>query len=412
MRRRKRRLGAVLFAVLWSLCACTAETTPSVATPSPQPVASEAPEETPAAEPLLSRMTLRQKVGQLFMVRPDALDFSLPQTKIDDDKAEGVQSLTEEMRHTLEEYPVGGICQFGKNIRDAQQITDFNVALQQASEIPLLISVDEEGGRVARLANQPVFDLPQYESALSVGNTGNDAAALEMGQTIGAYLKLYGFNMDFAPVADVWTNPDNTVIGARAFSKEPEVAAEMARAMAQGLQSQGILPTFKHFPGHGDTAQDSHSGLAITEKTRTEMMRCEFLPFLPAEGQTPEAPRAIMVGHIAAPAMGTGDTPASLSKTMVTDLLRGELLAGEDALLVTDSLAMGAITEQYGPGEAAVQAFLAGNDLLLMPAGLEEAFDAVLGAVQDGTIPEERLEESVARILRFKEHYAGLNAAA
>ena len=233
-----------------------------------------------------------------------------------------------------------------------------------------------------------------------------------MGQTIGAYLKTFGFNMDFAPVADVWTNPDNTVIGARAFSKEPEVAAEMARAMAQGLQSQGILPTFKHFPGHGDTAQDSHSGLAITEKTRTEMMRCEFLPFLPAEGQTPEAPRAIMVGHIAAPAMGTGDTPASLSKTMVTDLLRGELLAGEDALLVTDSLAMGAITEQYEPGEAAVQAFLAGNDLLLMPAGLEEAFDAVLGAVQDGTIPEERLEESVARILRFKEHYAGLNAAA
>ena len=125
MRRRKRRLGAVLFAVLWSLCACTAETTPSSATPSPQPVTSEATEKTPADEPLLSRMTLRQKVGQLFMVRPDALDFSLPQAEIDDDKAAGVQSLTEEMRHTLEEYPVGGICQCGKNIRDPQQITDF-----------------------------------------------------------------------------------------------------------------------------------------------------------------------------------------------------------------------------------------------------------------------------------------------
>lgn len=412
MRKKGLRYGAALLVLSGLLCACAAEPTQSsVASTSQQTVAEEAAAPS-TVEELLQRMTLRQKVGQLFMVRPDALDLSLSQEEIDDDKANGVQAVTEEMCHTLEAYPVGGICQFGKNIEDPQQILAFNEALQAASAIPLLISVDEEGGSVARLANNPAFALPQYESAFAVGTSGNDNEALQMGKTIGKYLKEYGFNMDFAPVADVWTNPENTVIGKRAFSRDAGTAAEMARAMAQGLQSEGILPTFKHFPGHGDTAEDSHSGLAHTEKTKAEMQACEFLPFVQGKGELPIGPRAVMVGHIAAPALGTGEVPASLSRSVVTELLREELLEGEDVLLVTDSLAMGAVTGQYSHGEAAIKAFLAGNDLLLMPAGLEEAFDAVLGAVQEGRIPEDRLDESVARILRFKEQYAGLMAAA
>lgn len=396
------------FLMPFLLCSCAAplnetEKPTNTVPPAEQPAVSET-----SAETLLQQMTLRQKVGQLFMIRPDALDLSLPRETINDDQAVGVQSLTDVMRSTLEKYPVGGICEFGKNIANPQQLAAFHKELQAASSIPLLIAVDEEGGSVARLANNPAFELPQYQSAAAVGATGKTEAAREMGRTIGTYLREYGFTMDFAPVADVWTNPENTVIGTRAFSREPDTAAAMAGAMAQGLQEKGILPTFKHFPGHGNTAEDSHSGLAYTYRTRAEMEQCEFLPFLqPSVGMC-----AVMVGHIAAPELGTGDAPASLCQGIVTDLLRRELLAGRDVLIVTDSLAMGAITAQYSPGEAAVLAFQAGNDILLMPDGLEEAFEAVVSAVENGTIPEERLDESVARILRFKQQYAGLDAAA
>lgn len=408
-----RRIAALLLMPVW-LCACTAapaagstSALPPEETPPPEVVDTAQPQS--AAEELLGEMTLRQKVGQLFMVRPDALDPSLTREQINDDKAEGVTSLTDAMEQRLQAYPVGGICQFGKNITDPQQITRFNEELQAASQVPLLLAVDEEGGSVARLANNPAFDLPRYESAAAVGQTGDPEAAREMGRTIGAYLREYGFNMDFAPVADVYTNPDNTVIGTRAFSRQGDEAAVMAGAMAQGLQEEAILPTLKHFPGHGDTAQDSHSGLAYTQRSKEQMLQCEFLPFmLPTDGVEGIGLHAVMVGHIAAPSLGSGDVPASLSYPVVTELLRQELLAGQDVLVVTDSLAMKAITDTYSPGQAAVQAFLAGCEVLLMPDSLTEAFDAVVAAVEDGTISQERLEESVARILRFKEHYAGL----
>ena len=432
MNRHFGRLAALLALTL--LCGCTpapgaaqptpqpelpATETPALSGPAePAPTAAPAQEQTPAPEPapeeadpvaaLLQQMTLREKVGQLFMIRPDSLDLTLPQEEIDDEYADGVTALSDAMRKTLQDYPVGGICQFGKNITDPQQIAQFNADLQAASKIPLLISVDEEGGVVARLANHPAFDLPRYESAAAIGETGDPEAAREMGATIGAYLKDYGFTMDFAPDADVYTNPANTVIGTRAFSQDAATAATMAGAMAQGLQAQGILPTLKHFPGHGDTAEDSHSGLAYSHRTKEEMLQCEFLPFMqPTQGEGGIGPHAIMVGHIAAPALD-GDTPASLSYPIVTGLLRGELLQGEDVLVVTDSLAMGAITEQYAPAEAAIRALNAGCDILLMPDGLTEAFDGVVAAVENGTISEERLNESVARILRVKQQYAGL----
>lgn len=406
---------AALLAVPLFLSACKTQATAqtAAATPAPQVEAVEESTSGDAVEELMRQMTLRQKVGQLFMVRPDALDLTLEQETIDDEKAGGVTYLSDAMRQTLEEYPVGGICQFGKNITDPQQITTFNASLQEASAVPLLIAVDEEGGSVARLANHPGFELPQYESTAAVGATGNPENARQMGCTIGSYLKSYGFTMDFAPVADVWTNPGNTVIGTRAFSQDASMAAAMADSMARGLREAGILPTFKHFPGHGNTAEDSHSGLAYTYRTKEEMTQCEFLPFLSSSGGgSEEGFRAVMVGHIAAPELGTGETPASLSWQMVTKLLREELLENEDVLVITDSLAMGAITEQYTPGQAAVEAVLAGNDMILMPDGLAEAFEAVLAAVEDGTISEERLDESVARILRFKQQYAGLQTAA
>lgn len=412
--RKLRGLAGLL--ALSLLCACTA-VAPSgkQAGATPAPTASATIRPTPEVddvEVLLQQMTLRQKVGQLFMVRPDALDPALSQEEIDDETAAGVCRMTEAMRRSLEQYPVGGICQFGKNITDPQQVAAFNGELQAASTLPLLIAVDEEGGRVARLANNGAFDLPRYESALSVGDTGDPEAARQMGRTIGAYLRDYGFTMDFAPVADVWTNPENTVIGDRAFSRDAQTAATMVGAMAQGLREEGILPTYKHFPGHGNTAQDSHNGLASTDRTEDEMRECEWLPFLRKAQAAQDGTRAIMVGHIATPALGEAGVPASLSHRMVTDILREQLLAGEDVLVVTDSLAMGAITQQYTPAQASVQALQAGCDILLMPDGLAEAFEGVVAAVEDGTITRTRLDESVRRILRYKQQYAGLQVAA
>ena len=338
----------------------------------------------------------KQKIGQLFIIRPDALDLTLPQETINDAKADGVTMLTDAMRETLQAYPVGGICQFGKNITDPEQLAQFNADLQAASRTPLFIAVDEEGGAVARLANHPAFDLPQYESAAVVGASGDPADACAMGQTIGAYLKEYGFNMDFAPDADVNTNPDNPIIGTRAFSSDAATAAEMAAAAADGLRTGGILPTLKHFPGHGDTAEDSHTALAVTYKTLDELQACELLPFAADTGL-----HAVMVGHIAAPNVTGDGTPATLSPQLVA-----LIPDAENTLIVTDSLAMDAITAAYTPSEAAVQALQAGCDVLLMPNSLPEAYAAVLEAVQNGTISEERLDRSVNKILLYKQQFA------
>ena len=358
------------------LCACAAAPQSTVPLPYAAPSAAPTPD---------SALTLEQKVGQLFIVRPDALELTLAQETINDAKADGVTELTDAMRDALRTYPVGGICQFGKNITDPEQIKRFNNDLQAACQTPLFIAVDEEGGRVSRLANSPAFDLPQYKN-------GAITDARAMGQDIGGYLKQYGFNMDFAPVADVNTNPDNPVIGDRAFSSDAETAAQMVAEAAQGLREHGILPTLKHFPGHGDTKEDSHTALAVTHKTLAELQDCEFLPFAADSGL-----HAVMVGHIAAPNV-TGDmTPATLSPELV-----GLVPDAENTLIVTDSLSMEAITATYTPGEAAVQALQAGCDLLLMPNGLPEAYNAVLQAVKDGTLSEERLDRSIDKILRYK----------
>lgn len=351
---------------------------------------------------LLEQMTLREKVGQLFIIRPDALDSMQPSEQVNNASAAGVTNLTGQMADMLRDYPVGGIAMFRKNIVDANQITDFIGSLQSASGIPLFMAIDEEGGIVARLGNHPAFDLTKYESAAAVGKSGNSLDALAMGDTIGAYLRQYGFNMDFAPVADVNTNPENPVIGDRAFSSDANIATQMAHAMADGLKQQNIAPVFKHFPGHGDTAEDSHSGIAISYKTREEMEACEWLPYGSLTNKD-----CVMVGHIATPNI-TGDlTPATMSYDVVSGILRQQL--GFDGVVITDSLAMGAITNEYGSAEAAISVIEAGCDILLDPQNFQETFDAVVAAVEAGTISEQRIDESVYRILTLKQAYGLLD---
>lgn len=369
------------------------------AAPSAEPTALPAPAKDPLSE-IIAAMPLREKVGQLFLVRPDALDFTLPQDQINDAKANGATALTADMKLNLADYPVGGIVLFGKNITDPDQLTQQIADWQAASAIPLLVGVDEEGGQIARIANDPAFSVPQYESAYAVGAGGQPQDAQEMGRTIGTYLAQYGFNLDFAPDADVNTNPDNPVIGTRAFSDDPAVAAGMVAAAVAGFHEAGMACTIKHFPGHGDTAQDSHVGCATTDKTWAELQSCELLPF--ATGIAAGAD-LVMAGHITTPNATTDGLPASLSKEMLTDCLRRNL--GFTGIIITDSLAMEAITDFYTPAQAACTAIQAGVDLLLMPNGLREAYDGVLQAVESGEISEERIDESLLRILTLKQKY-------
>ena len=336
-------------------------------------------------------MSLREKVGQLFIVRPESLE---PAIRYDSD-AElppyKLQIVSEGMRRRAKEYPVGGVLLYGHNIAGPAQLKRFIRELKALPGAPLLC-VDEEGGRVSRIANNPAFDVPRYESAAALAAAGPEAT-FAAARTIGHYLKEYGFDIDFAPVADVNTNPKNIIIGTRAFSDDPRHAAPLVSAYVRGLQDAGVTACLKHFPGHGDTLADTHLGFAFTQKTWQEMASCEMIPFV--EGIRAGA-RLVMAAHIATPAVTGNKQPATLSPVILTGKLRGEM--GFDGVIITDALEMGAITRLYGSGEAAVRALQAGADLLLCPLDLCAAFDAVLDAVRSGVLSETRLDESVRRI--------------
>ena len=242
-----------------------------------QPTAADPDPAETLAEAVLAEMTLPEKAAQLFFVRPDALDPTVESADTDNALSPGVRTLSEPVETALRRLSVGGIVIFGKNIDSPEQLSSLLGDMQGASKIPLIFAVDEEGGPVSRLGSHPAFDVPRYPSASDVGALGDPEAARRMGRGIGEYLAMYGFAMDFAPVADVRTNRSNTVIGDRTFSGDPETVSAMAGAMAEGLLSRGIIPVYKHFPGHGDTAEDSHDNVAVCAKTLEELERCEWL---------------------------------------------------------------------------------------------------------------------------------------
>lgn len=338
----------------------------------------------------VEEMTLEEKVAQLFVVAPEAL------TGVD-----AVTAAGDTTRAAINDYPVGGLVYFQNNILSEEQFTEMIQNVQQYSMdrtgLPMFVCVDEEGGTVARISGKGVIDVPYISSMSEVGGTGDAENAYETGGTIGQYLGRLQINVDFAPVADVLSNPENTVIGSRSFGSDPELVGEMVAAEVKGLKEQGVLTTLKHFPGHGDTAQDSHSGAAYSYKTMDELRECELIPF---RAGIEAGADLVMMGHISLPNILEDDTPASLSYTMVTEVLREEL--GFDGVVITDGMNMGAIANQYTSGDAAVQAILAGGDLILMSADFYSAYEGVLSAVRTGTISEERLDESLRRILALK----------
>ncbi len=351
------------------------------------------------AEQLMEGMTLEEKIGQLFIIRPESLNLSLAPEQISNSKAYGATELDSPMIESLERYPVGGVVIFQKNILSPTQLTGFVDEMQGQSKIPLFVGIDEEGGSVSRIANTEGFDVTKYESMEAIGLTGDSKNAQTVGLTIGSYLKQYGFNLDFAPVADVNTNPDNIVIGNRSFGSDPVLVAQMVSAEIDGLHEAGVMSCIKHFPGHGDTKGDTHKGFVSTEKTWEELKQCELIPFANASGHTD----MVMISHITAPNVTSDGLPSSLSKEMIEGKLRKEL--DYDGVVITDSMAMRAITEAYTSGEAAVKSILGGVDIILMPENFVEAYNGIYDAVKSGTISEKRIDESVLRILSLKEKY-------
>lgn len=355
--------------------------------PEPAPVPDPAAGLESRVEDALGAMTLEQKVCQLFCVRPEALTGAEQVTVADD-----------AMRAALEARPVGGIAYFGQNIVDADQLRSL-MAGTAAMPVPVppFLAVDEEGGPlVARVANSGAFDVATFPDMAQIGASGDPAAAREVGSAIGAYLADLGFNLDFAPVADVLTNPDS-VIGARAFSSDPQVVAEMVGQVVAGLQEQGVSATAKHFPGHGDAGADSHTGAAVSERTLDELRACEFVPFKAA---IDAGVHLVMVGHVSTPNASGNDLPASLSPAAIDGWLRGEL--GFAGIVVSDAMNMGAVTRLCTPGEAAVSFVRAGGDLVLDPERFEDAYQGLLDAVRSGELTAGRIDASVRRILRVK----------
>ncbi|MGF0006144.1 beta-N-acetylhexosaminidase [Eubacteriales bacterium SGI.150] len=397
-----RNLLALILLIVFTLTGCQTaavpapapEAAPTAAVPSPEstptPALTPVPEPDPFAEQLAA-MTVEEKVGQLLIGGFEGTEIGDQATRL------------------VQEYQVGGLILYGRNIAGAGQLVTLTNGLKalNGDGIPLFLSIDQEGGGVDRMPPE----VRRTPGAYCVGQTGSVPAAQSYGDVLAAECAAFGLNLDFAPVLDVWSNPGNTVIGQRAFSADARTVAGLGPAAARRMMDQGVIPAVKHFPGHGDTAVDSHVGLPVVDKSPEELEETELIPFRAAiqsagtDGQVP----AVMVAHILLTQLDP-ERPASLSPAVVTGLLREEL--GFAGAVLTDDLTMGAVTQSYGLGEAAVLAVEAGCDILLVCHGQDSVpavRTALLEAAASGRITTERLDESVYRILRLKTEYALTN---
>ncbi|MFJ8647132.1 glycoside hydrolase family 3 protein [Streptomyces sp. NPDC093546] len=347
---------------------------------------------------LISRMSLEEKVGQLFVSRayghsataPDPADVDANLKEI------GVRTAAE----LVGRYHVGGVIYFtwAHNTRDPHQIADLSNGIQRAglaqpTPVPLLISTDQEHGIVARIG-EPATLVP---GAMALGAGGSRSDARRAARVAARELAAMGIRQNYAPVADVNVNPANPVIGVRSFGADPQAVAELVAAQVKGYQRAGVAATSKHFPGHGDTETDSHYGLPRIGHTREQWEKLDAPPFRAAIAAGIDS---IMTAHIVVPALDPAEDPATLSRPILTGILRERL--GYDGVVVTDSLGMEGVRTKYGDARVPVLALQAGCDQLLNPPHLPTAWNAVLKAVQSGEISEARIEESILRILRLK----------
>jgi beta-N-acetylhexosaminidase len=349
---------------------------------------------------LVKKMTLEEKVGQLFVTYAygQTADTTNPADVASNQKELGVANGKE----LLDKYHLGGVIYFAwsNNVADPQQIAGLSnglqrVATRQRSRVPLLISTDQEHGVVTRVG-PPATQLP---GNMALGAGRSEANAFDAAQISGKELRAVGINQNFAPVADVNVNAQNPVIGVRSFGSDPSLVSSLVSASVAGYRDANVAATAKHFPGHGDTATDSHTGVPIITHSRAEWDSIDAPPFRAAVRQGIDT---IMTAHIVVPALDPSGNPATLSKPIITGVLRGEL--GYDGVVITDALTMQGVRDGFGDDRIPVLALQAGVDQLLMPAPgkLDIAYNAVLNAVRSGELTEERIDASVNRVLRLK----------
>ena len=358
--------------------------TPPTAEPEPTEVpktAEELLEE--KIEAVLAAMPLTDKVAGLFIVTPEAI------TGVDTAVMAG-----DGTKDALDEYAVGGIIYFKKNMQSEEQLKEMIQNTILCSRYPVFIAVDEEGGSVSRMTAAGLVEAQL--SAAEIGAMGDSNKAYQTGIAIGGYLKDYGFNLDFAPVADI-NNIEGSVMAERSYGSEAAIMSTYVTAMVKGLQEQGVTACLKHFPGLGSTTADTHDGIANIERTAEELRTQELMVF---KNGIEAGAQMIMVGHASAESLSGDKTPASMSSTIVTEVLRKEL--GFEGIIITDAMNMSAISSYYSSEQAAVMALKAGCDMVLMPENFIQAYAGVLNAVTEGTISEERINDSLRRIYRMK----------
>ncbi|QYJ16829.1 Beta-hexosaminidase [Rubrobacter xylanophilus DSM 9941] len=349
-------------------------------------------------ERVLHRMSLEEKVGQMFVTYAygDSVEDTDPEMVAANREAHGVDNF----RQLIERYHLGGIIYFAwsGNVENPHQIAGLSNGIQRAAlgsgaGVPMLISTDQEQGVVVRV-DEPATQFPG-SMALGAGRSTDDAYTAAA--ITGEELRAIGINQNFAPVADVNVNTRNPVIGVRSFGSDPDLVSGMTVAQVNGYQRQNVAATAKHFPGHGDTDVDSHTGLPVINHSREELEEIDLPPF---QAAIDEGVDSVMTAHIVVPALDDSGRPATLSRPILTGLLRREM--GFDGVIVTDSLGMAGVRQQFGDERVPVEAIKAGADMLLMPPDLDLAYNAVLDAVKSGEIKKHRIDESVRRILILK----------
>lgn len=356
----------------------------------PEPTVEPEPEPTPQerldeiVNAAIEVMPLEDKVAGLFIVTPEAIT--------------GVKTVVkagEGTKTALAEHPVGGLVYFEQNIKDSKQLMEMISNTNLYCKYPLFLAIDEEGGSVTRLAKKKLES--NVGKAADIGATGDAANAYTASEAIASYMTKYGFNLNFAPVADV-KSVEKSVIGDRAYGSDPAVVGSMVASAVLGLENHGVSACLKHFPGIGSSTEDTHKGQAVTYRTADEFREIDFSAF---QAGIESGVDFIMISHMAAPELTENNLePCVFSRKVVTDILRNEL--GFEGVVITDAMNMKAISEYYDSAEAAIMAIKAGCDMILMPEDYKAAYAGVLQAVKEGMISEERINDALRRIYRIK----------
>lgn len=339
---------------------------------------------------VVAGLSLEQKVAQMFIVTPDKLTG-----------VSGTTVVGNTTKQTYAKYPVGGLIYEKNNFKTVEQTQAMLTAMKELSienvALPIFLGVQEEGGKASVIASKTPIDVDNIDNMSEIGATGDNTKAYEAGQTIGKYLNELGFNMDFAPVADLRMSENNSAMENRTFGNDGQVVGDMVCGVLDGLAENKVMGVVKYFPGYGSTEGDGSEGTVSTDRTLEELKAAEFVPFQLAIDTRAEF---VMVGHILVPGVTGNTVPSSLSEYMINQVLRTEM--GFKGVVVTDSMSKKAITATYDSAEAAITAILAGADIILMPEDFKAAYEGVLEAVKNGTLSEERINASLVRIVKAK----------